>query len=241
MKPPATPAWVLLHYFGGSGLSWEPLVAALGGSCAAPDLSGFGEVPPHGAMRVGDYADDAAALLTDGCILVGHSMGGKVAMALAARQPPALRGLVLVAPSPPGPEPMDGEARAKLRAGWGNRAAGEEVARKTSRHKDGPAFDRIVADHLRASRAAWDAWLDRGSQEDLRALAGQVRVPVLVVAGADDAALGPDVQARETLPLLPGASMHVVKDSRHLVPLDQPATLAGIMQAWAAAHPAPGG
>ena len=233
------PTWILLHYFGGSALSWEPLRQALDGGCVAPDLRGFGDAPPGGTMRVGDYADDAAALLTDGCVLVGHSMGGKVALALAARQPPGLRGLVLVAPSPPGPEPMDDGARVRLRAAWGGRAAAAEVARKNSRHQDGPAFDRIVADHLRASRAAWDAWLDWGSQEDLRALAGQVRVPVLVVAGADDAALGPDVQARETLPLLPGALMQVVEDSRHLVPLDQPAALAGIMQAWAAEQHAP--
>ena len=44
-------------------------------------------------MRVADYADDAAPLLRDGGILVGHSMGGKVAMALAARRPPGHPGV----------------------------------------------------------------------------------------------------------------------------------------------------
>ena len=228
------PVWVLLHYFGGSARSWDPLVAALDGRCVAPDLRGFGDAAPGGAMRVADYADDVAALLPEGCILVGHSMGGKVAMAVAARLPPGLRGLVLVAPSPPGPEPMEDGARAKLRAAWGDPAAARDVAHGISRHRDGPAFDRIVTDHLRASRAGWLAWLDGGSREDLRALARQIQAPVLVVAGADDASLGPAVQARDTLPLLPGAAMQVVADSRHLVPLDQPAALAAMMQAWAA-------
>lgn len=230
------PVWVLLHYFGGSALSWEPLVQALGGAYVAPDLRGFGASPPSGAMRVEDYADDVAALLPGNCVLVGHSMGGKVALALAARRPPGLRGLVLVAPSPPGPEPMDDAARAKLRAAWGDPAAAREVAHGISRHRSGPAFDRIVADHLRASREGWTAWLDEGSREDRRALAGQVQGPVLVVAGADDDALGPEVQAQETLPLLQGAAMRTVEGSRHLVPLDQPDALASLMQAWAAEH-----
>ena len=236
LAPIPTPTWVLLHYFGGSARSWDPLIPALAGRCVAPDLRGFGEAAPGGAMRVADYADDIAGLLPEECVLVGHSMGGKVAMALAARRPPGLRGLVLVAPSPPGPEPMADEARAKLRAAWGDPAAARNVARSISRHQDGPAFDRIVADHLRASRDAWAAWLDRGSREDLRPLARQVQVPVLVVVGADDAALGPGAQARETLPMLPGAELRTVADSRHLVPLDQPDALAAVMRGWAAAR-----
>ena len=229
--------WVLLHYFGGSARSWDPVAAALDGNCVAPDLRGFGDAPPGGAMRVADYADDAAPLLRDGSILVGHSMGGKIAMALAARRPPGLRGLVLVAPSPPGPEPMGDEARAKLRTAWGDPAAARQVAQGISRHQDGPAFDRIVADHLRASLAGWLAWLDNGSREDLRAIARQVDVPMLVVAGADDAALGPAVQERETMPFLPGAALHMVEGSSHLVPLDAPERLAAGMTEWASTVP----
>lgn len=226
-------AWVCLHYFGGSALSWAPLTEALGDPCVTPDLRGFGSEPPMGAMRVADHADDIAAVLPPDFVLVGHSMGGKVAMALAARHPSGLRGLVLVAPSPPGPEPMTEDARAKLRAAWGDPDAAAEVARSISRHRDGPVFERVVADNLRASRVGWDAWLDVGSREDLRALAGQVGVPVLVVAGAEDASLGPAVQARETMPFLAGAALHTITCSRHLVPLDSPDELARTMSAWA--------
>ncbi len=225
-------AWVLLHYFGGSSRSWDTLAPLLGGPYAAPDLRGFGDTPPGGAMRVANYTDDATPLLRDGCILVGHSMGGKIALALAARHPPGLRGVVLVAPSPPGPEPMDAAARAKLRDAWGNPAAARQVAQGISRHRDGPAFEQIVADHLRSSHEGWMAWIDGGSREDLRQLAGRVSVPVLVVAGAEDEALGPETQKAETMPFLPAATLTEIAGSLHLVPLDAPVQLGIAMTQW---------
>ncbi len=57
---------------------------------------------------MGDRADDAAAPAAGlGPFLrVGHSMRGKVAVALAAWRPPGLAGVILIALSPPCPEPM---------------------------------------------------------------------------------------------------------------------------------------
>jgi pimeloyl-ACP methyl ester carboxylesterase len=240
------PVLLLLHYFGGSARSWDRLTACLEPArrCVAPDLRGFGDDRAGGPYRVGDYADDVARLAAGlgRFVLVGHSMGGKIALALAARRPPGLAGLVLVAPSPPGPEPMTEAARAALRASFGDRDAAARVARAISaRAEPGPHFDRavferIVADHMRASRPAWDAWLDGGSREDLSGLAGQVAVPTLVVAGEDDAALGPDVQRRLTLPLLPpgGARLATLPGSRHLVPLDASDALAGLIRRFPA-------
>lgn len=244
------PALLLLHYFGGSARSWDALAARLGPArrCVAADMRGFGDDRSGGPYGVETYADDAAALAAGlgRFVLVGHSMGGKVATALAARRPPGLVGLVLVAPSPPCPEPMTDAARDSLRASFGSPEGAARTARAISaRADDGPGFDpavfdRIVADHLRASRPAWDAWLDEGSREDIAPLAGRVAVPVLVVAGADDAALGPEVQRRLTLPRLPGGShppgarMETVPGSRHLVPLDAPDALAGLIGAFLA-------
>lgn len=244
------PALLLLHYFGGSARSWDRLVARLGPSrrCLAADMRGFGDNRAGGPYGVDTYADDAAALAAGlgRFVLVGHSMGGKVATALAARRPPGLAGLVLVAPSPPCPEPMTDAAREALRASFGSPEGAARTARAISaRASDGPGFDpavfdRIVADHLRAARPAWDAWLDAGSREDITAAAGRVAVPVLVVAGAEDAALGPEVQRRLTLPRLPGGShppgarMETVPGSRHLVPLDAPDALAGLIEAFLA-------
>jgi len=110
---------------------------------------------------VGNYADDAAALAADlgPFLLLGHSMGGKVAVALAARRPPGLVSVVLVAPSPPCPEPMTDDARASLRPSFGSQEGAAQTAPISAKAAAGPAFDpavfeRIVADHMRADRPA---------------------------------------------------------------------------------------
>jgi pimeloyl-ACP methyl ester carboxylesterase len=80
-------------------------------SCIAVDLPSFRRSPPLATYTLDNMADAVEALVRslglNEYLLAGHSMSGKIAAVIAARRPPALRGLVLVAPSPPTPEPMD--------------------------------------------------------------------------------------------------------------------------------------
>ena len=246
----SAPALVFVHGFGTSGRLWAGTVEALGGAarCVAPDLPGWGSSERVEVNRmevrytVRDMADATAALVNalgiERWALVGHSMGGKAALALAARRPPGLESLVLVAPSPPTPEPMGDETRDTLRGSWGQRVAVEKLLLGVSRVARAPAdaAQRVqvacaVTDHLRASSGAWDAWLDHGSREDISDLAARIAVPTLVVAGSDDTALGADVQRRETVARVPGARLAVVPDAAHFVPLDAPDALAARIRA----------
>lgn len=101
------PTLVFLHYFGGSTRAWTEVVEQLADDyhCVAPDLRGFGasDASPEN-FAVKDYADDVADLISTleigNSALVGHSMGGKIALALAARNPKGLQSLILLAPSP---------------------------------------------------------------------------------------------------------------------------------------------
>ncbi len=233
------PALVFAHAFGGSSRTWHGVATAVGGAapCAIPGLRGWGasEATETG-YAVADMADDLAALVAalglERWALVGHSMGGKAALALAARRPAGLEALVLVAPSPPTPEPMDDAERDRLRAAWGDAAAAETTLGKvTACRPPLLAREQFVADAVRASRAAWMAWLDSGSREDVSEMAGEIAVPALVVAGAEDGALGPDVQARETVARIPGARLETVAHAGHFIPLDAPAELAGLILA----------
>ena len=226
---------VFLHYFGGSARTWGPVMAGLAGQfrCLAPDARGWGDsdAPPTG-YTVRDMADDVAALVAalglTRYTLVGHSMGGKAAQALAARRPAGLERLLLVAPSPLSPEPMTEDARAKMRAGWGDEDAARETLKTIAKLPlDRDAEALALADTLRASRVAWEAWADAGSREDLSALAAMIEVPTFVLVGASDPVLPPDVLRREVVGQIVGATLTVVPGAGHLLPLEDAAAVAG--------------
>jgi pimeloyl-ACP methyl ester carboxylesterase len=105
----AEPA-LFIHGLGGSSLNWTDLMALLSDRVdgVAVDLPGFGWSPPP---RDGDYsprrtAESMADLLASTCDgapahVFGNSMGGAVAVQLAARRPELVRTLTLVSPALP--------------------------------------------------------------------------------------------------------------------------------------------
>lgn len=112
------PALVFLHYYGGSSRTWAKVIAALPKPqhTIALDHRGWGasDAPATG-YGLADLAADAEgvieALNLKQYVLVGHSMGGKVAQLMASRRPKGLVGLVLVAPAPPPPLVVPPEMR----------------------------------------------------------------------------------------------------------------------------------
>jgi pimeloyl-ACP methyl ester carboxylesterase len=100
--PDNGPPLVLLHGGSGRWQACEPLVSDLADRwhVIAPDLRGHGKsgrVPWR--YRVLDYADDIAALLRDRtrepAILFGHSLGGIIALMVAAQHPERVRAVVV--------------------------------------------------------------------------------------------------------------------------------------------------
>ena len=228
------PTLVFLHYFGGSSRSWREVIELLPStcSCIAPDLRGFGdsEATPEG-YSVSESADDVLALLqvleVRDFVLIGHSMGGKIALEIASRQPKGLRSLVLLAPSTPTPEPIPDAERARMRAGWGQPDSARETIRGASDPPLEPeVFDRADEDGLRSSRAAWLAWLDAGSREDITPRMSRIQVPVSILAGECDGALGPQVLERELVARLANARLEVAPGCGHLLPLEAPRVVA---------------
>ncbi len=225
---PAMPATaVLLHFFGGTSRTWTEVRARLdarGVRSIAPDLRGFGTaMDAPGPYTVDAYADDVAALAEreagDRWVLVGHSMGGKIAFAVAARRLAGLVALVLVAPSPPWPEPMAEADRARLLAAYGDRsAAATTIDRITAHPLVGAVRERTLDDELRAGADAWRAWLECGSREDLSARAPDVAVPVLVLAGERDGGITPAVAGAVAAALR--GTARTVPDAGHLLPLE---------------------
>lgn len=232
------PALVFLHYFAGSSRAWDAVVDQMRGThrCVAPDLRGFGESSaPASGYTVRYYADDVEDLIgslgLDSYVLVGHSMGGKFAMALAARRPVGLRALVLVDPSPPTPEPMSKSDRDHLLTSHGDRSAMVALIQKiTVRRLPDVVFDTAVDDNLRSSSAAWCAWLERGSREGIAALMLNIGVPTLVIRGAQDPVMHHGMLEHEVVGRIKDARMIEIPDAGHLTPLEAPREVSALIQ-----------
>ena len=239
-----TPYFVLtylaLHYWAGAGHEYDQLRALLpaGTQLLAPDLPGFEQqaAPAGFDYSVASYADWVAAFIIENKLeeyrLIGHSMGGKIALALAARQPTGLRGLVLLSPSPPSPEPISDKDRAASLAAYGKPEEAEKTFKNiTNRPLSAGVRAQIIADNLRTSHAAWDAWLNSGSKEDISRLMPRIEVPCRLLVGEDDRAIPLAAQRAQTLPLLPGGTvLTVVPGAGHLLPYEAPETILQALQ-----------
>jgi pimeloyl-ACP methyl ester carboxylesterase len=249
------PVAFCLHALGSSAREFDGVAERLRGvvDVVALDLPGFGDADTRDGVTV----DDMVRLVTrriresgaSRWFLVGHSMGGKVASIVASRTLAGkggvfgLAGVVLLAASPPSPEPMEEERREAM-IGWvtgsdgealgggaGTGALPEAAAREFVDANVGapldPAADAAaVADVRRASGEAWQAWLEQGSREDWSAEVGVLDLPALIVAGGADGDLGPDAQRRVNGPVYARARHLVLDGAGHLLPLERPDEVA---------------
>ena len=200
---------VLVHGNGAHAHWWEPLVPALvpGWRIVAPDLRGHGESawPERPDYRMADYEADLDAVLATvapGPIaLVGHSMGGRIALWYAARHPTSIRALGMLDARIDPVVPEDAaQYRGKTvgtRAGRGHPT--REAALAAFRFVPdepgvpGPTVARL-ADRAVVERGPgdWSFRFDRGvlrfegdSAGDLRTLLPQVRCPAWVANGRE--------------------------------------------------------
>lgn len=233
-----------LHALGASAGEWERVIARLGdrAECIALDIPGFGGTPAGECTDVTALVDwfcaTVAARAPARWCVVGHSMGGKIATLAAARArdgAPGLAGLcgvVLVAASPPSPEPMDEDRRQQMLDWFADGPATREQAAQfvdndCAHRLDDASRERAIADVRRSDPRAWRAWLRQGSREDVSGQAGQVALPALILAGAEDGDLDADAQRRLNLPHYPQAGeVVVVADAAHQIPREQPDALA---------------
>ena len=229
------PAIVFLHYWGGSSRTWHHVTARLAPSCRtiAIDHRGWGrsDAPPAG-YALADLAADALAVIgqlgLDRFVIVGHSMGGKVAQLMAAGRPAGLDGLVLVAPAPPTPLALPPVARDMMATAYASRHSVEHTIDQVLTATPLAPADRelVIEDSLRGAPQAKLAWPTATSREDISGLVGQIAVPTLVVCGAGDRVDSPAIIEAELMPRIPHARLTVLPEIGHLVPLEAPAALA---------------
>ena len=165
----------------------------------AADNRGAGRsANPPGPYSIEQMAADVAGLMDrlelPRAHVLGMSLGGRIAMALALAEPARVNRLVLVATSP-----RAAGTRWRVRAGM-------MVA-------DLP----VLRGHYRQPRSAMKAQFDATTRFDASARLSQITAPVLIVHGTSDH-VAPVAMARQMHDLIPGSRL-VLIDGGHLAPL----------------------
>ncbi len=229
---------VMIHGFAADSHGWRPLEEALPKEQALIRI----DLPSHGRSplkRVGSFAELARLMVqvldkvAEGPVhLLGHSLGGGLALALADIRPRQVRTLSLIAPAGLGPE-IDG-------------AALNGIARASSVDSLAPWLKRLTArpggishDFAKAAMLArLDPALREAQQEmaralfpdgvqafDLAAALERVAMPALMIWGRDDHIL-PWKQALAA----PGeVALHLLRGIGHVPQMEDPATVGALV------------
>ncbi len=231
---------LLLHGFTHTGNSWEPVVRALGKRyrALAPDIRGHGAASARSPVDLAAVLADLEAQLEPRCTLVGYSMGGRLALHLAAADPGRVRRLVLIGASPG----IAGELERATRraadeelASEIERSSIEEFARRWARTPvlaglPPEAAERVHADRLRntpegLARAL--RGLGTGTLPSLWGRLAEVSMPVVLVVGQRDQKFR-EIATRMAKGL-PDAQIVVVAGAGHAVHLEAPERVADLI------------
>jgi pimeloyl-ACP methyl ester carboxylesterase len=213
-----------------SAHSWVRQLQDPGGALrlVALDLPGHGQSNPAPGTSVDDYAATVAdfvdALETGPAVIVGHSLGGSIAIALAARRPDLVRGLVLIASCVKLPlVDSVGERLVAYLPGPLRRLVFFSMVKKVL-FAPGAPDDAVTVtmQELRSCRPETMVNDVRAARAmDLTEQASGLEVPTLVLAGSHDR-LTPPALAERLSALIRGSRLRIVDGAGHMVPLEAP-------------------
>jgi pimeloyl-ACP methyl ester carboxylesterase len=253
------PVIVLIHGIVSSSATWDPVIPLLARehTVIAPDLLGHGcSAKPRGDYSLGAYAsgvrDLLAALGHDRVTLVGHSLGGGVAMQFAYQFPERVERLALVASGGLGREvsilirsaalPGAELVLPMLATSW-LRDAGGWVGRRLAAVGLRPGHDLAGIAEGFGSLADWDARrafvhtvrsiVDEGGQRvdarDRLYLAADL--PLLLLWGARDRII-PVAHGRAAHEFVPDSRLEVFAAAGHFPHRDEPVRFAATIANW---------
>jgi pimeloyl-ACP methyl ester carboxylesterase len=241
---------LVLNGYAATKDDWDPTfldVLATRSRVICPDNRGMGGSPAAGAgLTIAAMADDIVGLLdalaVDRTDLLGWSMGGFVAQAVAARVPGRITRLVLLATDHGGPEAVTADP-----AVWQRLTDRSGTPREQATRLLGLLFPPAVAAHvddefgvlvaqarstlnhptLDAQERAIGAWHREPSAERLTAIGA----PALIAAGVEDIVI-PAVNAERLAAAMPGARRHVLPGCGHALMAQEPDALTTLINAW---------
>jgi len=247
---PVTIPLVLLHPYPADATFWNRLRTELHGSrpILAPDAPGFGGTPALPGWTIATAADriaDTIAQTTPGgrAHVMGLSMGGYTALALAIRHPNRVVGLVLADTRAGADDAAARTARrgaiADVRAGRRTAYLAQAISNLVADTAPQDVRDELAACVARQPDASLvDALGALAGRPDRRGELGAIASPTLVIVGTKDT-ITPLAAANELATGIRTTRMAQIVGAGHLSALERPQAVAEVVDEFLDGLPVP--
>ncbi len=219
---------VFLHYFGGSAQSWRWVSEKLMDTfhCICFNIPGFGGTPSltsQSIQSVSEYLQHQLNFIgVKNYYLIGHSMGAKIAMQMAANAGKSVEQLILIAPSPPSYEPVTEDEKEKMLRKPDRTEAINTIASISNNSLKDDQYLLAVNDQLAVDDAARKWWVLEGVDHSIVDSAKLLRLPIAVIASEDDTAIAFSVINDLVVDFFPQSHLIITRNLGHLLPMEAP-------------------
>jgi pimeloyl-ACP methyl ester carboxylesterase len=232
-----SPALLFVHGWQGDRSVWDGVVDALGPQrhTLAIDLRGCGDsrnaAGPYRLERfAADLRDLIAARDLGPVVVVGHSMGGTIALRFAVDSPDFVRALILIAPVAASGGAYSEKGLAYLRGVARDESAVRAwLARTVEQPPDETTLDRLSAVAAETTRAAALESFESFAHADFAERTRAIAAPALVIASEHDA---PGACERRVASLLPNVTFVTLRDAAHYAIVERPSEIAATIRSF---------
>jgi pimeloyl-ACP methyl ester carboxylesterase len=231
---------VLIHGAGGDHLSWPPEIRRLTDMRVFTlDLPGHGKSKGPGRQSVADYAECVIGFMNAAelsrAVFIGHALGGAIALTLAIDHPQRVAGIGLISAGARLP------VASAVLENAANPATFIRAVQSLQDLMHIPLAEKNMKDQVLRKLSSVRPSLFQGDlrasdQFDVTASLGAIKVPVLVLCGTDDQ-LAPRRFSENLAEHIPGAALQTIDGAGHLVMLEQPRRVAGLLSVFLNAIP----
>jgi pimeloyl-ACP methyl ester carboxylesterase len=228
IRPPV----ILIHGAGGTHLNWPAQVRRLNGQRVfALDLPGHGKSEGVGCQAIADYTRILLQFMKDvrlsSAVLVGHSMGSAICLEMAINHPKQVLGLGLVG------------SGAKLRVapellGLSSNpdsflSAIKMVTQNSYSPSAAPRLKELGAQRMAEVRSSvFSGDLLACDNFNVVEQVNKIKVPSIIICGKDDL-MTPLNRSEYLHDHIVGSEMHIIEDAGHMVMLESPDEVAGLL------------